>query len=153
MNRQSIVPLITVNRLINNLSKDPEILKNKTNESPKKSPTKMNFHNAVNVVSKILHLYKSASLSRKDRITIKESEQYKQKMKEYEEKSMKLEPMVENRIVCIKNEEVLIFIKNIFINILKTFFSKALPRVTQGQKSLSLIIRRFSFHKDIFRFQ
>lgn len=109
-NRQSIVPLITVNRLINNLSQDPEVLKKKT-DSPNKSPTKMNFHSAVNIVSKILHLYRTASLSRKDRITIKESEQYKQKMKEYEEKSMKLEPIVENRIVCIKNEEVnLIFV-------------------------------------------
>ena len=57
----------------------------------------------------MLTLYKFSSISRKERLLIKESEQYKQKIKEYEEKSMKLEPMVENRIICIKNEQVILF--------------------------------------------
>ena len=106
LNRQSIFPLITVNRLINNLSQDPDILKKKSQDSPTKLPTKINFHNAVNLVSKILRLYKTTSLSRKDRQLIRQSEQYKLKMKEYEEKSAKLEPVLENRIICIKNEQV-----------------------------------------------
>jgi hypothetical protein len=67
---------------------------------------KINFKNAVQLVSKMLTLYKTSTVSRKERLIIKESEQYKQKIKEYEEKSMRLEPLVENRIICIQNEQV-----------------------------------------------
>ncbi len=71
---------------------------------------KINFKNAVQLVSKMLTLYKTSTVSRKERLIIKESEQYKQKIKEYEEKSMRLEPLVENRIICIQNEQVRLMI-------------------------------------------
>ena len=105
--RSSIVPLVFVNRLINNLSEDPTIL---DQESPLASPSasnlqKLNFYNAAFIVTKVLS-HKQKVLSRRQRQIIKQSDKYKSKMREYEEKAMKLEPKLENRIFCIKSEEV-----------------------------------------------
>ena len=99
--RQSIVPLITVNRIINILSNDIDLSKIK--RPPRHN--KLNFQKTVKLVSKLLILYKS-TLSKKERRFIKQTEEYKLKIKEYEDKSMRLEPKVENRIICIQNEQV-----------------------------------------------
>ena len=79
-------------------------------------------------------MYKTTSLSRKDRQLIRQSEQYKLKMKEYEEKSAKLEPVLENRIICIKNEQVKP-ISSYFVEYNLTVIPfKALPRLIESQK-------------------
>jgi hypothetical protein len=110
------VPLITVNKIINNLSNDIDLSK------IKKPHAKLNFKKAVNLVSKLLVLYKS-TLSKKERRFIKQTEEYKLKIKEYEEKSMRLEPKVEDRIICIQNEQVLNFYIDAFnLKILNNLF-------------------------------
>lgn len=99
--RSSIVPLAIVDRLINHLSEDPSVL---TEDSPH-SVQKLDFHNAAFLITKVLK-YKHKTLSRKQRLQIKQSEQYKQKISEYEEKSMKLAPQIEKRIICIRDQKV-----------------------------------------------
>lgn len=100
--RSSIVPLFLVNRLINRLSEDPNILKN---ESPTETPTKLNFHNAAFLITKVLS-HKQRTLSKKQRLIIKQSDKYTEMMKEYESKSMQLSPQLEGRIVCITDDNV-----------------------------------------------
>jgi len=102
--RSSIVPLCIVNRLINKLSNDPDVLP--VEASLEKKEHKINFYNSAFLVTRVLS-HKQRSLSRRERLIIKQSEKYKQKMKEFEEKSMQLAPQLENRIVVIKDDEVI----------------------------------------------
>lgn len=107
--RSSIVPLFIVNRLINSLSEDPTILNNSdedSNHTNHTSSPKMNFPNAALLISRMLS-HKNKVLTKMQRIRIKQSDHYKQKMKEYEEKAMKLAPTIENRIICIRDAQVL----------------------------------------------
>lgn len=105
--RSSLVPLVVVNRLINNLSEDPNILPEdlKSTESPAVNHQKLNFANAAYLISRVLS-HKQKILSRKQRMHIKQSEKYKEKMNEYEERSLMLAPQVENRIICIRDQQV-----------------------------------------------
>jgi hypothetical protein len=104
--RSSIVPLCIVNRLINRLSHDPDVLPPAESiEKPDKIEPKLNFYNAAFLITRVLQA-KQRSLSRRERLIIKQSEKYKQKIKEFEEKSMQLAPQLENRIVIIRDEEV-----------------------------------------------
>ena len=106
--RNSIVPLCTVNRLINKLSYDPEVLPQaESMEKPDKIVSKLNFYNASFLITRVLQA-KQKILSRRERLIIKQSEKYKQKIKEFEEKSMQLAPQLENRIVVIRDEEVIL---------------------------------------------
>lgn len=109
--RSSIVPLTIVNRLINKLSEDPSVMHgvSPSNSPPNSSNNlqKFNFHNAAFLITRVLS-HRQKILSRKQRLQIKQCDKYKQKMGEYEDKSMKLEPKIENRIVCIRDQEVYI---------------------------------------------
>ena len=105
--RSSIVPLIVVNRLIQKLSDDPNIL-NEDHEPVSSPIAKLSFSNAAFLISKFLS-HKQKVLSRKQRMIIRESCEFKQKIKGYEEKSIALAPSIENRILRIQNEEVSLF--------------------------------------------
>ena len=80
--------------------------------NPKKELKKsLSFDSASFVISRAL---RSRSIARrtillyKERKLIKESEQYKQKMKELESKPLKLAPQVEGRSILIKNQIVMV---------------------------------------------
>ncbi|CAF0939692.1 unnamed protein product [Brachionus calyciflorus] len=100
--RSSIVPLVIVNRLMHKISQDPSV-QLEDSQSPSDTP-RINFYNAALIVTKVLS-HRQKILSRKQRSQIKQTEKYKKKMAEYEERSMKLAPKVEGRIICIKDQE------------------------------------------------
>lgn len=103
--RSSIIPLKLVNRLIFELSEDPSILPIEEETPPSETANKMNFFNTALLVTKMLS-HKQKVLSRKQRMIIKQSNKYKLKIEEYEEKAMRLAPEVEGRIICIQSQEV-----------------------------------------------
>ena len=92
----NIVPRYLSNNLINNLSKNPNVFK---------SGSKLTFKSAAVLVSKMIVLNKMI-LTRKNRMVIKESEEYKSKMLEFKKKSMQIVPLVEGRIKIIENKNV-----------------------------------------------
>lgn len=106
--RSPIIPRVLINCLIENLSKDPEVL-------PAKSflkleiETKLSFRMVAMIVIKTLKQRKCILYS--DRQTIKQSEKYKNQMKEYEMKMLKLAPQIEGRSRLI-NDEVRLIIYN-----------------------------------------
>lgn len=100
----SLVPQFMVNNLINSIheqglekeaSSDQEGLKNKR---PK-------FKSTAYMISKLMWV-KKKTLSKSQRIQIKQSVDYLDKMREYEQKAMELAPQCENRIICIRSKEV-----------------------------------------------
>lgn len=110
--RSSIVPLFLVNRLINKLSEDPNILKEEDNDEShgqqqqQQQQQKMNFSDAAMIISRVLS-HKNKALSKIQRNKIKQSDSYKQKMREFEENAMQLAPKCENRIVVIRDQQVM----------------------------------------------
>lgn len=102
--RASIVPLFLVNRLIIKLSEDPKIM---DDEDDTLAMPKLNFQNAALLISRMIS-HKNKTLTKMQRRRIKQSEDYKKKLKEYEERAMELAPKIENRIVCIRDQEVLL---------------------------------------------
>lgn len=106
--RSSIVPLFLVNKLINVLSEDPNIISEEENASPSPPNSKiqkLNFQDAAFIISRVLS-HKNKALTKMQRIKIKQSERYQLKMKEYEDEAIKLSPKLENRIICIRDNEV-----------------------------------------------
>ena len=67
----------------------------------KKVDSKLNFSSAAMLLTKVIS-HKNKALTRNQRAIIKQSAVYKNKMKELEEKSMKLAPECEGRIICIR---------------------------------------------------
>lgn len=111
--RSSIVPLFLINQLIHKLSQDPNIMHDRREEEDDPIPTpKLNFHNAAMLISRMLS-HKNKILSKIERRRIKQSDDYKKKLKEYEERAMELAPQIENRIVCIRDQEVNRILKSI----------------------------------------
>ena len=96
--RSSIVPRILVNSLIEDLSQNPNVFK-------PESALKLNFRSTASLVTKMLS-QKKKILTRKNRMVIRESKEFKEKMAEYEKKSMMLAPTIEGRIIAIQNEDV-----------------------------------------------
>ena len=103
--RGSVVPIIKMINILHELNNDPDVLPNP--QSIQQNGAKLNFHKAASIVTRILST-KRALLTREDRLLIKQSDKYKKKIRELEEKSMKLEPKLEDRIICIRDNEVIL---------------------------------------------
>jgi hypothetical protein len=108
--RPSLVPLVVRDKLINELSEDPSVLNEKQKAEMSKQNShehlrKLNFHKAANFIMRILS-HRNRVLSKKHRQIIIQSEKYRVAMKDLEEKSLKLAPQVEGRIILIQNHEV-----------------------------------------------
>ncbi len=108
--RPSLCPLVIRDKLINELSDDPtvidpnlkaEITKQPSNESLRK----LNFHKAANFILRVLS-HKN-HVSKKHRQIITASEKFQSKIAHLEEKSLKMAPEVENRIIIIKDKKVI----------------------------------------------
>jgi hypothetical protein len=107
--RPSLCPLVVRDKLINELSDDPsvidpnlkaEIVKRPSNESLRK----LNFHKAANFILRVLSHKNHVSKNHRQIITA--SEKFQSKIADLEEKSLRLAPHVENRIIMIKDEQV-----------------------------------------------
>ena len=96
----SIVPRHLEKKIIDYLSNKPTVFK-------KKTENKLSFQNAVKLVMKMIKLNKTI-LTRRNRVIIRESEEYREKMVEYFERSISLTPKIDGRIILIKDEEVLL---------------------------------------------
>jgi 5'-nucleotidase len=104
--RSSIVPLFIVNKLLQSLSSNPDVINQNANQpkSPSTHPfPKLNFHNAAFIVTRMLS-FKDRVLSKQERRIIRQSELFKKQIEEYESESIKLAPRVEGRITCIRDE-------------------------------------------------
>ncbi len=106
--RPSIVSLAKRNKLIVELSKEPN-LKISNNHAHHHHlhhhHHHISFHTAAAFITRTLTDYHNAviRLLTHDQIThIKDSHEYKSRMQEFEEKSMSLNPVVEGRIVCLE---------------------------------------------------
>lgn len=110
--RTSIVSLAKRNKLIVELSK----LKNlkfqnghdaENNQMPPSKHHHVSFHSAAVFITRTLSEYHNAvlrALTHEQIIEIKESEEYKLKMQEFEIKSLSLHPVVDKRILRLKKE-------------------------------------------------
>ena len=118
--RSSIVSLSMVHNIMvdlmtmMNLKNDEEFLEKPELVHTSTSPKKYNFLETASLVANA-RLFRKKILSKKTRQIIKNTEDYKLKIRAAESNAMKLEPKVENRIIRILNQEVweLIF-KQIF---------------------------------------
>jgi hypothetical protein len=101
--KSSLVPKVLINCLINSLSKDPTVLppvKNQINKLDHK--TKLTFKMAAFIVMKTMKQRKV--ILYKDKMVIKKSDKYREKMKECEKKILKLAPQIEGRSRKIDDE-------------------------------------------------
>lgn len=100
--KSSIIPRVLISCLIQNLSKDPEVLPAKTLLLSNETRPKLSFRLAAFIVMKTLK--KRDVLLHKDKQQIRQSVKYKQKVKEYEEKILKMAPQIEGRSRLINDE-------------------------------------------------
>lgn len=103
--RGSVIPIIKMINILHELNNDPEVLP-ALEPNIQKREAKLNFHRAASLVTRILST-KRTLLTKEDRLIIKKTDKYKTKIRELEEKSMKLEPKLEDRIICIRDNEVI----------------------------------------------
>ena len=94
--------VVTQNWIIDSLKQNPEIIKKVKEEELQNQ--KLNFKTVAKIVTKLQSL--QSNLAKKERFLIKSTEDYKMKIRKYEEKALRLEPVAENRIICIQNEQV-----------------------------------------------
>jgi 5'-nucleotidase len=111
--RASIVPLFTVNKILKQLS----VQSGHDKETTNLNDVTMTFSNAAFLVSKVLS-HKNRALTRQERKQIKQSDSYKNEIKVHEEKAIALNPQIEGRIICIKDNQVTLFDYKLFFNIL-----------------------------------
>ena len=97
------MPLVAESRIIKSLRQNPEIIEKIDSQVP--HGHKISFKTVVKLVSNMRSLQNM--VTKKERIIIKASENYKHQIGKYEENAMRLEPIVENRIICIQNEQVI----------------------------------------------
>ncbi len=115
--QSSIVSRTDEIEMVNEIA--PKILKNK----PFKG---LSFQNAAMIIFRALrsrNIAKKTILFYSDRKQVKESELYKKKMKELEEKALKLSPEVEGRSVLIENQMVYISIYYVLFNIYNNYIT------------------------------
>lgn len=98
----AIIPRFLLNCLITNLSRDPEVLPPKAILPENERRPKLSFRMAAFIVMKTLK--KRDVILHKDKQQIKSSDKYKQKIKEYEEKILRMAPEVEGRSLLIDDE-------------------------------------------------
>jgi hypothetical protein len=110
--RTSIVSLAKRNKLIVELSKQKNLkFQNghdaENNQMPPSKHHHVSFHSAAVFITRTLSEYHNAvlrALTHEQIIEVKESQEYKLKMQEFEIKSLSLHPVVDNRILCLKKE-------------------------------------------------
>jgi hypothetical protein len=108
--RGSLVPLVVVDKLVNRLSEDPSVLSDEESEAGKASGggslwmQKLNFHSTARLLTKVLS-HKKKTLTRMERVKIKQCDQYRSVIHGYEKVALQLAPQVEGRIVCIRSLE------------------------------------------------
>jgi hypothetical protein len=108
--RPSVVPLVMVDKIIDELSEDPTVIDpNQKEDLTKQNSTtnlrRFNFHKAANFIISLL-AHRNTVNSKKHRKLIIHSAKFKQTIREYEEISMELAPKVQDRIIMIKNNQV-----------------------------------------------
>lgn len=110
LHRPSLVSLAQRNRLLFELSRKPSLTisdQQHLNHHHLAHQTHhhhhLSFHTAASLITRTLHDYHHVvqNLTHDDILHIKESDEYKTKMHEYEEKTMALKPVVEGRITRI----------------------------------------------------
>lgn len=106
--RSSIIPLFVINRLMHKINRSNLTSSETVVEEPIQ---KLNFSGAAMIVTKVLS-HKQKVLSRLERIRIKESEKFQEKISEYENESMNLAPKLEGRIICIRDQQVRFLLLN-----------------------------------------
>ena len=89
-----------------NLKNDEDTLDKPESAHGSTSPKKYNFLETASLVTNA-RLFRKKTLSKKTRQIIKNTEDYKLKIRAAETNAMKLEPKVENRIIRIQNQEVI----------------------------------------------
>lgn len=99
--RNSIIPLMTLNNVVNSFM-DTTITEEAQEREDKTKP--IPFHRVASIVTQILKL-KERALKNKRR-QIKTSPEFRAEICKYEEKAMQLSPGCENRITCILDDEV-----------------------------------------------
>jgi 5'-nucleotidase len=105
--RSSLVPLVVVDKLVTKLSEDPSVLSDTDGEErtgPSLWLQKLNFHSTAFLLTKVLS-HKKKTLTRMERVKIKQCDKYRNAINEYEEKAVQLAPKVEGRIICIQSKE------------------------------------------------
>ena len=102
--RGSVIPLIKVINIMNDLKDDPDVVLPPSLVSANDKP-KLSFQSAATFVTKVLST-KRRVLTKDEKISIKKSEKFKEKLSQLENRSMKLEPKLENRIICVKDNQV-----------------------------------------------
>lgn len=100
--KSSIIPRFLISCLIQSLSKDPEVLPPKTLLPANENKPKLSFRMAALIVMKTLR--RRDVILYKDKQQIKQSDKYKQKIREYEEKILKMAPQIEGRSKLIDEE-------------------------------------------------
>ena len=112
--RTSIVSLAKRNKLIVELSKHKNLKfqngdNDENNQIAASTHHHISFHSAAVFITRTLTEYHNAvlrALTHEQIIEIKESEEYKLKMQDFEIKSLSLHPVVDNRILCIKQKSI-----------------------------------------------
>lgn len=99
--RGSVVPLIKMIGIMHELKNDPDVLP----PAQITNMPKLNFYSAASFVNRVKLFSKRNGLTKDEKLLIKKSEKYKSKIEKLEVKSLKLEPKLENRIVCIRDDE------------------------------------------------
>ena len=93
--RPSLVSINKRNRIIQDILKDSHAIKRNN----------ISFHTLAKVVMNTLNDYHTVqhhNLIHKEIVQVKESDEFKERIKRYEEKAMQLKPETENRIVRIQ---------------------------------------------------
>ena len=102
--RCCIVPRVISNTLIKELSHDQEVLA--PFESQRLDSPKLSFRTASILILKLMKRRKKVLLQA-DKQIIKRSIKYRKKMRDLEEKYLKLAPEIEGRSVKIENSDVI----------------------------------------------
>lgn len=103
-----IIPRFLINCLITNLSRDPDVLPAKNLLAESERRPKLSFRMAAFIVMKTLK--KRDVILYKDKQQIKSSEKYKQKIREYEERILRMAPQIEGRSKLIDDDVRIEFI-------------------------------------------
>lgn len=108
----NLVPRVIIDSIVKKLAADPEVHSNNVSALMQKEKTgnKLTFKMAALVVIKTLHMRKVLLSS--DRRAIKSHEKFKEQMRKYEEKCLRLAPQVEGRSLKITDDSVIrLFLK------------------------------------------
>ncbi len=106
--RGSVIPIIKMINILHELKNDPDVLPELQPVIRQREAKLLNFHSAASLVTRVLSSKRNI-LTKDERLMIKKSDKYKERVRDLENKSIKLEPKLENRIICIKDNQVNFF--------------------------------------------